>query len=385
MQKIVSFHTGEYESAPELTVSAPGRFHLLGEHTWFAKGNTLSMAIDYNLYISLSVRNDQNYRLYSVSLGERKKISASNLKYRKEDRWANSVKAVISSFMEYGIHIPGLNITILSEIPADAGLGTPNALKVATGLALHRLFAPTLEDSVLVALLERANTHFLKTYAHRADILCALTAKKGHCVRTDHHKVTADLVAFPNDQYSIVLTDSRVPRLLAREELAMRIQECIRAYEIVKTDPDAPADFNQMTESVLEEINDIPESVRRRVIFIIRESESVREAVNALSNREYVTFSRIVNRSHEGLRDRFEISCPELDWLVKRALEFVQPDVPDLICSRMTGRGFGGCTYAILRTGDVEPYLKKLEDYERIFGFKPVQYKVTASDGARVL
>lgn len=385
MQKIVRIHTEEYETKPELTVSVPGRFHLLGEHTWFAKGNTLSMAINHSLFFAVSTRQDQNFRLYSVALGERKKINNSNLKYRKEDRWANSVKAVISSFVEYGIQVPGLNLTILSEIPADAGLGTPNALKVATGLALRKLFSPTMDDAVLIALLERANTHFMKTYAHRADILCALYAKAGHCLRTDHHSITAELVPFPSDTTAIVLTDSHVPRLLAREELAMRIHECIRAYEIVKTDPDAPADFNQLTESILEEIVDIPESVRRRVIFIIRESESVREAVHALHARDWLLFSRIVNRSHEGLRDRFEISCPELDWLVKRALEFVIPDVNDLVCSRMTGRGFGGCTYAMIRQGDKESYAKKMEEYERIFGFKPVRYEVSPSDGAVVL
>lgn len=385
MQKIAAYHTGEYDFQPEITVSVPGRFHLLGEHTWFAKGNTLSMAINYNLYLSVSARTDQNFRLFSVSLGERKKISASNLKYRKEDRWANSVKAVISAFIEYGIRIPGLNFTVLSEIPADAGLGTPNALKVATSLALRALFAPNLTDAILVILVERANTHFLKTSAHRADILTALSAKKGYVVRTDHQKGVADLVPFPDEGYSIILTDSRVPRLLAREELGYRIQECVRAYEIVKTDPDAPNDFNLLTESILEEIVDIPESVRRRVIFIIRESESVREAVNALNQHDYFHFSRIVNRSHDGLRDRFEISCPELDWLVKRALEFVVPDVPDLICSRMTGRGFGGCTYAILRSSDEKNYALKMEEYERIFGFKPVRYTVTPSDGACIL
>ena len=88
------------------------------------------MAIDHALWLTVSERPDPNYRVYSVALNERKKISASNLKYRKEDRWANSIKAVISSFMEYGIHIPGLNFTVLSEIPPDAGLGTPNAMKV---------------------------------------------------------------------------------------------------------------------------------------------------------------------------------------------------------------------------------------------------------------
>lgn len=385
MHKIVPTHAGEYDAEPEVTVKVPGRFHLLGEHTWFAKGNTLSMAIDQSLYLTVSRRPDPNFRIYSVTLNERKKISASNLKYRKEDRWANSVKAVVSAFMEYGIHVPGLNVTVLSEIPPDAGLGTPNAMKVATALALRAMLAPSLTEAILVALLERANTHFLKTYAHRADILTALFAREGHLVRIDHNRVNADLIPFPSAGYSIVLTDSRVPRLLAREELALRIHECVRAYEIVRADPDAPSDFNQLTESILEEITDIPESVRRRVIFIIRESESVREAVHALSTGDWFSFSRIVNRSHEGLRDRFEISCPELDWLVKRALEFIIPDSPDLICSRMTGRGFGGCTYAVVRESDEENYGRKLEEYERIFGFKPVRYRVAPSDAARVL
>ncbi|ULQ59782.1 galactokinase [Brucepastera parasyntrophica] len=385
MHEIVLHHAEEYNTDPLVVTVAPGRFHLLGEHTWFAKGNTLSMAINNNLYLAVSQRSDMNYRLHSVSLGERKKISSSNLKYRREDRWANSVKVVISSFIEYGIHITGLNFTIFSEIPADAGLGTPNALKVATGLALRTLFAPKLTDATLVSLLERANTNFLKTHAHRADILCALFAKEGHCVKIDNRKISSELVAFPKEDYSIILTDSRVPRVLAREELAQRIQECIRAYEVVKESPDAPSDFNQLTEVQLEEISGIKESVRRRVVFIMRESERVHEAVNALKNHEYMLFSRTIIHSHEGLRDRFEISCPELDWLVKRAQEFIIPDAPDLVCSRMTGRGFGGCTYSILRTPDIESYKHKLDEYERIFGFKPMLYTVYPSDGAAVL
>jgi len=51
----------------------------------------------------------------------------------------------------------------------------------------------------------------------------------------------------------------------------------------------------------------------------------------------------------------------------------------------MTGRGFGGCTYAVIKSQDSAQYAHKLDEYERIFGFKPVQYPVVPSDGARVL
>ena len=358
MQKILPFHVDEYGDEPEITVAVPGRFHLLGEHTWFAQGNTLSMAIDHYLYLCVSKRKDSNYRFLSLSLKERKKVAAVNLRYRKEDRWANSIKAVILSFMDQGIEMTGLNFTILSEIPADAGLGTPNALKVATAMALRKVFAPRLTKADLVDILENANVQHLKTYPHRADILCALYAKAGHCIRTNHRRKTADIYPFPISNYRIILTDSRVPRLLAREELNHRIQECMEAYERVKKMPDIPQDFSKLAESDL---------------------------IGALKKNDWVVFSRIVTRSQENLRDRFEISCPELDWLVKRAMEFVTPDMNDIVCSRLTGRGFGGCTYSILRANDIQTYIEKLGDYERIFGFKPLYYKVKPSGGVRIL
>ena len=384
MQKILPFHVDEYGDEPEVTVAVPGRFHLLGEHTWFAQGNTLSMAIDHYLYLCVSKRKDANYRFLSLSLKERKKVAAANLRYRKEDRWANSIKAVILSFMDQGIEMTGLNFTILSEIPADAGLGTPNALKVATAMALRKVFAPRLTKADLVDILENANVQHLKTYPHRADILCALYAQAGHCIRTNHRRKTADIYPFPINNYRIIVTDSRVPRLLAREELNHRIQECMEAYERVKKMPDIPNDFSKLAESDLEELA-IPESVRRRVLYIIRESISVDDAISALKKNDWVVFSRIVTRSQESLRDRFEISCPELDWLVKRAMEFVAPDMNDIVCSRLTGRGFGGCTYSILRANDIQTYIEKLGDYERIFGFKPLYYKVKPSGGVRIL
>lgn len=135
---------------------------------------------------------------------------------------------------------------------------------------------------------------------------------------------------------------------------------------------------------MLEEI-DIPESVRRRVTYIIRESLSVDDAVDALRRKDNVVLSRILTRSHEGLRDRFEISCPELDWLVKRSLEFVEPLGANLVCARMTGKGFGGCTFTIIKEEDSNAYIEKLDDYERIFGFKPLSYKAKPTGCAKII
>lgn len=383
MQKIIPYHTYEYGDQPEVIATAPGRFHLLGEHLWFAHDDALSLAINKSLYLSASRRPDNNFRLYSVSLDERRKISSSNMRYKKEDRWINSVKVVIASFIDHGFHVSGLNFTILSEIPSNAGLGTPNALKVATGLALRQLFAPDLSLQELADIIEYANIQGLSSHAHRADIYTALFAKAGTCMHLNYIKKEVSYCNFPPDGYSIVLTDSKIPRSIAREELNARIKECIDSYNTVKHLPDAPKNMKNLSESFLQEA-DIPESVKRQVTYIIREAAGVNEAVKALQTGQNQNFTRLIARSQEGLRDRFEISSPELDWLVKRSTEFSLNDHDSLICARLTGKGFGGCTYSILKDEQVPLFAEKMSDYERFFGFLPIQYVVKTADGAKV-
>ena len=87
------------------------------------------------------------------------------------------------------------------------------------------------------------------------------------------------------------------------------------------------------------------------------------------------------------MRDLYDISCPEIDWLVKRVLELDSSAKQGILtsCSRITGKGFGRCTYTILKSCDINKYTQKLGEYERIFGFKPTYYEVKPSEGAKVL
>jgi len=115
-------------------------------------------------------------------------------------------------------------------------------------------------------------------------------------------------------------------------------------------------------------------------MHIVEEIRRVNDAGDALARSDLASLSKIIFHSHESLRDLYEISCPEIDWLVKRAQE-----IEGAAGSRMTGLGFGGCTYTIIRRELVEEYKKRLEEYERIFGFRPVIYEVKLASGARVI
>ena len=69
-------HELEYKKLPEVVAKAPGRFHLIGEHSWFFKDKTLSMAINLPVYIAVSKREDSSLHFYFHQLNDRKKSSA---------------------------------------------------------------------------------------------------------------------------------------------------------------------------------------------------------------------------------------------------------------------------------------------------------------------
>jgi galactokinase len=99
-----------------------------------------------------------------------------------------------------------------------------------------------------------------------------------------------------------------------------------------------------------------------------------------LEHKDYLSFGRLLNRSHESLRDNFEVSCPELDWLVKRAAE-----IDGCAGSRMAGPGFCGCTVSLMREDAFARYDERLEEYDRIFGFQ-AEYSICEPAGkARVI
>ena len=87
---------------------------------------------------------------------------------------------------------------------------------------------------------------------------------------------------------------------------------------------------------------------------------------------------RLFAESHASLRDRFEVSSPELDAMVG-----IATGVPGVIAARMTGAGFGGCTVNLVRHDAVEALRAAVDErYQAMTGLLPRVFAVDAVDGA---
>jgi galactokinase len=86
-------------------------------------------------------------------------------------------------------------------------------------------------------------------------------------------------------------------------------------------------------------------------------------------------------QSHNSLRDDYEVSVPELDFLVEEAMKF-----KGVYGSRMTGAGFGGCTVSLVQPRAVENFTRTIEQaYQQKFKAQPSIFATTATAGASVL
>ena len=391
MKVLNDAHNIEYGKKPDIAVKAPGRFHLIGEHSWFFKDKTISMAVNLPVYVALSRRDDLSLKFYFHQLNERKKSSISALKYKKEDRWANVIKAMISGFISMGYDIYGMDVTIYSEILPSAGFGITTAIKCAAAMAINELFGLNCNEQQLLQVIERGNRRFLQTNNYIADNFSALFAKQGNLIITDHHKNTWDYVPFSFEDKKIFLVDTKVPRISVwDEETLFEPQNALLLGDLRENKNNAYGGWqyiNNVTD-INEELSVVSEDTRRKLLSIMREHNDLLEAREGLTKVDFFKFARAVNHSHESMRDMYEISCPEIDWILKRVSE-LEPNLEMLrnpvSCGRITGKGFGRCLYAIIRDSDVEKFKSKLGEFEKIFQYHPECYEVLPSDGTVVV
>ncbi|MBL8966799.1 MAG: galactokinase [Spirochaetaceae bacterium] len=379
MKDIVALHRAEYEGPPEVVAAAPGVVKLLGEQLEAAEPLVLATAISFEVQVAVSLRRDSSLRFFAADLGERKRTSISNLKFKREDRWANYPKAVLDLLLREGLPAKGLNFTVAGDIPIGLGLASSNALVLASALALKELFGLQKRSEELSDFARRAETAFLGKPSSLFDSLTAALATPGSVSIIDLRSGRRRALPFLDGDYVLVFTDSKVPRFSVEAELRQREEDCRRCLAALhQGGKKGLRDFSP--EEVDELMGSLPESVRRRSLHVVEETRRVLEAEEALAKGDGPAFGRVINKSHGSLRNLYEVSCPEIDWLQKRALE-----IEGVLCSRLTGKGFGGCTATVMLRHAVPEYKKRLEEYERIFGFRPAVYEAELAGGFRVL
>jgi galactokinase len=393
MVNLVTSHIKEYDlssGGQKISVaSAPGRIHYLGENGLIGKRLLLSSSVDKTLSVAVSPRTDGMFRFFSADTEERKRTTYVNLRPRREDRWANYLKVAISIFLETPDpvvdEIPqtgGLSFSITSTIPKAKGFGSSSALELASALALRPLFEPDLSDNELLERLAESHRLYFEREYDIVDFYLMMRSEPNTWTVVDEGGMKNGLscarnIATPFSDYKTIVFDSRVPSFETASEIEMRIEQLKSGLEILSLRKPGITFQDSDAVELLENEKKMSEEMRRRCMHVAQEAVRLAELEVAMRTGDVVQVSKLFQHSQNSLRDLFEVSCPEIDWLVRRAAE-----TPGVAASRMVGQGFGGSTFAIMTPEAEKEYKVKLEDYERIFGFHPQKHEIKTGTGA---
>lgn len=381
MDGLITRHTNEYASKPQVIASAPGILNLMGEHTDYNEGCVIQTTINRSVSVAVSQRKDNSLRFFQLDTDEKKRTTVPNLKYKREDRWANYLKGVLFEFINMGLPVRGLDVSISGNIIPGIGLGASAALETAFAYAVDRLFGFNLPESKIIQAASYAESVFMNRNTEITDQFVSSVGRKGKAVFLDLRSLDFEFLPLDMPDHRIVIVNSNVPgtEAVREAELAERKEQCAECVEYLNRKKPGKS-LRDYTMDDIDSMGLLPESIRRICNHVIGETQRAADGCAALYSRNLELFGRMMNRSHESLRDNYEVSCPELDWLVKRSQE-----MDGVLGSRMTGGGFGGCTVSLLELRVLDNYRERLQEYEHIFGFEPEIFVCEPSDGAGVI
>lgn len=338
-----------------LIVRSPGRINFIGEHTDYNNGFVLPAAIDKEVRIAISAREDNEIHLFALDLEETFMITLQDLKPVTEVNWPNYILGVVAQFLKKGLFIKGFNAILTSDVPMGAGLSSSAAIECSTAFALNELFACGQDKISLVKMAQLAEHEFAGVRCGIMDQFASMFGEQDKVIRLDCRSLDYTYFPLPMQGLSVVLFDTNVKHSLASSAYNLRREQCEAGVDLIHNSfPDVQslrdADMRMLDACVSK--SDI---VYNRCKYVIEEQQRLLQGCEDLANHNLAAFGKKMFATHEGLKNEYEVSCKDLDFLVN---EVKNQDA--VLGARMMGGGFGGCTINLVKNEAVAPLIEKI-------------------------
>ena len=365
-----------FGSPPAVHAQAPGRVNLIGEHTDYNDGLVLPIGIDRTTHCLLNPRSDATIQLQAAGFDDGHRSSLGQLS--PQGHWSDYVLGVVHELEQAGHELSGFDALIASDVPIGAGLSSSAAVEVSVATGLVALFDLDISGLELIRLSQRAENDFVGTRCGIMDQYVAYHAKTDHAVYLDTRALQHRLIPNHWPQATLLVIDTGVEHELAASAYNRRREECEDSVRRLRAhDPSIRALRDVTPEFLRAQASKLPESLYRRVRHVVEENGRVEQAVQALRDGETPKLGELFHASHASLRDLYEVSAPELDYLVELAHE------AGIWGARMTGGGFGGATIHLVPDDKIDDYQAFVaERYTGRFQHPPTSFAVRPGEGA---
>lgn len=377
VEKIVDAFKNRFGSEPYV-FRAPGRVNLIGEHTDYNNGFVMPAAINRYAYFALKPNGQNLYRFHAFDFKKDYTTPTHRIEPSKT-HWANYLLGVIAQMVADGKDIHGFDCVFGGDVPIGAGMSSSAAIESGLAFALNQVYSLGYSRMQLAHLAQKAEHQYAGVKCGIMDQFASLHGMKDHVLKLDCLSLEFEPFELNMDNHSIILVNTGVKHSLASSEYNKRRQECQAGVDILKRSNGKVQSLRDITlDELLAHKQVFDPVVWNRCSYVVEENERVTNAGKALINKDFNTFGKLMYQSHYGLRDKYQVSCPELDKLVG-----ITENLDYVLGSRMMGGGFGGCTINLVKNSHTDTFIEEVtSQYQTPEGHKPQIITCVISNGA---
>ena len=359
----------------QIYVNAPGRANIIGEHTDYNHGLVLPFAIEQSIGMAIGQNSLKKLRLVALDVDEEFEMDLMNISF-KTDGWSryfiNSLVALSHSITD------GIDVVFGGNLPQGGGVSSSSALTCGFLSGINQLFEYKHDLASIIDLASQAENG-IGLNGGVMDQTAILEGKKGKAMIIDFLNLTTTEINIPTNEFRFYIFNSGQKHNLVDTEYNKRRATCDAVVRQVSAIDPSVNTFRQVTLFHIENVVD-GEVAKKRAIHVIEENERVRKAATALSQDKFELLGPLIDQSHESLSKNYEVSTPEIDYLVHCSRQ-----ISNLIGARIMGGGFGGCTINLVKGKlEKEDIIKLKSRYQSRTNFELSILEVNASDGVRV-
>jgi galactokinase len=365
-----------------ITISSPARINIIGEHVDYNDGFVLPAAIDKKITLKLSPNGSKSRcAVKSKGFEGLLEVDLFSLKPSTEN-WHNYILGVLHELQLLTQGVKGFDCEMETNVPAGSGVSSSAALECGLAFGLNELFDLGLDRWQLAQLCQRAEHNFVGSKCGIMDQFASVMGKKDHAMLLDCQSLEFEYIPTNMSPYVLLMLNTNVTHNLATSGYNDRRVESARALEIVAGHFGVSKSYRNLSLEMVNECKDkLGDLLFRRSSYVLEENKRVLKAADALKKGDLVQLGELMYQSHNGQRYKYEVSCPELDFLVDLTLTENQ-----ILGSRMVGGGFGGCTLNVIHKDYVDTFVAKAaQDYRQKFDIDLSYFVTVPSQGTRVV
>ena len=339
----------------QLKVIAPGRINLLGEHLDYNQGVVLPAAINRFFEFEFKVNTTDCIHVEALDLNESWEFDLHELEQLKTTGWKSYVKGV---FILMGLSsVNGLHICFKSNIPIGAGLSSSAALCCGLAFGLNAFFKLGKTRFELALIAQQTEHQFAGVKCGLMDQVACLFGEEAHLLAFDTLDHSIETFSLPLVGVQLFLIDSKVKHNLAASAYNERRSQLEEAWNLAQQIFVGIESWRSLKPFQFKALLSHLDAVSiKRLTYVLDEMSRVQK-VQALAkqiaadlndssalNDSYQELGHLLNQTHDGLRDLYEVSCEEIDFLQCHLQQ-----TPSILGARMMGGGFGGCLLVLAK------------------------------------